>query len=139
MKKCLSVILAVLVFAAMAQAERPPQSRDKAKLVVSGTVKKIATKTSSFGGDGIRTDYTAEVAVDSVEKGGKVKAGDTISVTWFRVTKAPTGPINGAFGHSYAIKEKDKAKFWLVQGGSGSPDRSWVIIYNGNGVEKIGK
>lgn len=139
MKKCFSVVLTVLVFAAMAQAERPPQSRDQAKLVVSGTVKKIATKTSSFGGDGVRTDYTAEVVVDSVEKGAKVKAGDTIRVTWFRVTKAPTRPIAGAFGHSYAIKEKDKAKFWLMDRASGAANGSWVVIYNQNGIEKIEK
>jgi hypothetical protein len=139
MKKSLSVALALFVFAAVAQAERPPQSRDDAKLVVSGTVKTITTKESSFGGDGVRTDYTAEVVLDSVDRGEKVKAGDTITVTWFHVTKRPTGFIAGAFGHGYALKEKDKAKFWLLDRGPGVPRGAWVVIYNKNGVEKIDK
>jgi hypothetical protein len=139
MKKCLSVALAVLVFAVMAQAERPPQSRDKAKLAVSGTVKKITTKTSSFGNDGVRTDYTAEVVVDAVTKGDKVKTGDTITVTWFHVTKRPSGRFVGAFGHGYALEEKDKAKFWLMDRGRAVPKGTWVVIYNKDGVEKIEK
>jgi hypothetical protein len=138
MKKSLSVALALLVFAAVAQAERPPQSRDDAKLVVSGTVKTITTKESPFGGDGVRTDYTAEVVVDAVDR-SEVKAGDTITVTWFHVTKRPTGFIVGAFGHGYALKEKDRAKFWLMDRGPGVPRGVWVVIYNRNGVEKIAK
>ena len=137
MKKALSVALAFLAFAARAQAERPPQSRDDAKLVVSGTVKAITTKDSAFGGDGVRTDYTAEVVVDSVDRGEKVKAGDTITLTWFHVTKKPTGFIVGAFGHGYALKEKDKAKFWLMDRGPGTPKGVWVVIYNRNGVDKM--
>jgi len=113
MKKCLCVAVVVLLSTGMAHAERPPQSREKATVAITGTVKSIATKTSSFGGDGERTDYTAEIVVDAVTQGDKVKAGDTITVTWYHVTKLPTKPIVGAFGHSYPIKEKDKAKFWL--------------------------
>jgi len=140
MKKCLTVVLAVLTFAVVARAERPPQSRDKANLAVSGTVTKITAKTSSFGGDGVRTDYTAEIVVDAVEKGENVKVGDTIPVTWFHVTTKPTGKlIVGAFGHDYALKEKDKAKFWLMDRGPGVPKGVWVVIYNKNGVEKIEK
>ena len=44
MKKTLSVALALLAFAALAQAERPPQSRDKANLVISGTVKRLGVR-----------------------------------------------------------------------------------------------
>ena len=138
MKKLLSVALALLVVAAVAQAERPPQSRDEAKLVVSGTVKSTAAKESPFGGDGVRTDYTAEVVVDSVDR-GEVKAGDTVTVTWFHVTKRPTGFFAGAFGHGYALKEKDRAKFWLMDRGPGGPRGAWEVIYNKNGVEKVAK
>ena len=136
MKRCLHAVLVILVFAVLAQAERPPQSREDAKLALSGTVKKIATKTTEFGGDGVRSDYTAKIVVDSVEKGANVKVGDTISVTWFHVTKRPTAPLVGAFGHGYGINEKDKAKFWLMDSGKTTP---WVVIYNKNGIEKIQK
>jgi hypothetical protein len=141
MKKCLSVVLAVLISTVAAHAERPPQSQDKAKLVVSATVKKITTTTSAFGSTGVRTDYTAEVVVDAVEKGENVKPGDTISVTWFHVTKKPDPKemLVGAFGHAYPIAEKDQAKFWLMDRGPGVPKGVWVIIYNKNGVEKIEK
>ena len=129
-KVLLSVTVALLAFAAVAQAERPPQSRDAAKLVVTGTDKAITTKDSSFGGDGVRTDYTAELVVDSVDKGEKVSAGDTITLTWFHVTKYPTRNIVGAYGHGYALKEKDKAKFWLMDRGPGVPKGVWPVIYN---------
>ena len=139
MNKALSLALVLLVFAAVAQAERPPQSRDDAKLIVGGTVKSITMKDSAFGGDGVRTDYTAEVVVDSVDKGDKVKAGDTVTLTWFHVTKKPSGFIVGAFGHGYAIKEKHKAKFWLMDRGPAVSRGVWVVIYNKNGVSKIEK
>jgi hypothetical protein len=140
MKKCLSALLGVLVFAVVAQAERPPQAPEKAQLVVSGTVTKLKTETTTFAGDGVRTDYTAEVIVDAVDKGDAVKVGDTITLTWFHVTKRPSDRgIVGAFGHEYSIKEKDKAKFWLMERGPMVPKGVWVVIYNKNGVEKIEK
>jgi hypothetical protein len=137
MKKCLCALLAVLVLAVMAQAERPPQSREKAKLVVSATVTKITTKEEAYGGDGIFTYYTAELLVDAVEKGGTVKAGDTITVTWFHATKRSSKPLVGAFGHAYDIKENTKAKFWLMDRAPRVPEGVWVVIYNKDGVEKI--
>jgi hypothetical protein len=127
--------LAAAVLVAAARAERPPEQRDEAKLVVAGTVQKVTTKKDKFGGDGVRTDYTAEVAVDKVEKGEGVKAGETIKVSWFRVTKNPSRPFVGAFGHAYKIKEKDRARFWLM----GSPRTGWTVIYNSDGVEKLKK
>jgi hypothetical protein len=133
------MIAGLLFCVGAAQAERPPQARDKAKLAVTATVKKITTKESSFGGDGTRTDYTAEAVVDSVQKGDAVKPGDAITITWFHVTKKPSGPFVGAFGHGYDIKEKDEAKFWLMDRGPGVPKGAWVVIYNKNGVEKVKK
>jgi hypothetical protein len=140
MRKPVCVALALLLLAAVAQAERPPQSRDRAKLVVTATVKAITTKDSSFGGDGVCTHYTAEVVIDSVDKSENVKMGDTLSVTWFFVTKRPTSQlIVGAFGHDYALKEKDQAMFWLMDHAPGVPKGVWVVIYNKDGVKKIEK
>lgn len=125
-----ALTLAVLA-AGVATAERPPQKRDVAELVVSGKVEKIATKIDKFGGDGEMTSYTARVAVAKVVKGDAAKAGDAVEARWFRVTKRPTKPIAGAFGQDHGLKEKDEATFWLVKGRDG-----WDVIYNSDGVEK---
>ena len=121
----------VLLVVSVARAERPPQSREKADLMVAGKVTKLMAKDAAFGGDGVMTTYTATVKVDEVEK-GEAKASDTVDVTWFRVTKRPTRPIVGAFGQDHKLKEKDAAKFWLMKG----KDR-WSVIYNSKGVEKV--
>lgn len=127
--KQLVCIVVVMLVASVVQAERPPQSREKADLVVVGKVAKLATKDATFGDDGTMTTYTATVKVDKVEKG---KAGDTITVTWFRVTKSPSKPLPAAYGQDHKLKEKDTATFWLMEGGK---DR-WNVIYNSKGVEK---
>jgi hypothetical protein len=135
MKHILFATLVLLVLPFTVCAERPPQSKDDAKLVLTGTVKNVTLKTSPFGGDGVRTDYTANVVVDSVEKGMGAKVGDTVSVTWFHVTKRPSGTFAAAYGHGYALEAKDKAKFWLLE----SPKGGWEIIYNKDGAQKISR
>ncbi len=125
------IIMAVLV--STSSAERPPQFRKDADAVVVGKITKITRKESAFGGDGVRTNYTAEVEVKKVEKGKDVKEGETVKVKWFHVTKRPTEPIVGAFGHGYAVKEKDEATFWLM----GSAKKGFEVIYNKDGVEKV--
>jgi hypothetical protein len=127
MKK-LACLTAVLLVCA-ARAERPPQSREKADLVVVGKVAKLTTKETKFGGDGVMTTYTATVKVDKVEKG---KADDEIAVTWFRVTTGPSKPLPGAYGQDHKLKEKDVAKFWLMKNKDG-----YSVIYNPKGVEKV--
>src|SRR5690242_6897450 len=95
-------VLGVIVSAAL--AERPPQPRDKADLVVAGKVKMITAKESKWFGDGIQTNYTAEVVVSKVEKGKGAKPGDTIKVNWYRVTRTPSKPPPAAYGHNFPIK-----------------------------------
>jgi hypothetical protein len=133
-----STVIASLVLIAClgttALAERPPERRDKADLVVVGTIKKITSKKSPWGGDGESTSYTAEVTVDKVDRGKGARVGETIKVNWYRVTKSPRKLLPGAYGHSYDIKEKDEATFWLMKGKS-----DWTIIYNRDGVEKVKK
>jgi hypothetical protein len=133
-KSVLAVPVAVVLAAGVALAERPPEPREKADLVVVGTVKKVGTKQGTFGGDGVQTNYTAEVEVDQVDRGKGARAGETIKVTWFHVTKTPSRPLPGAYGHHYAIKAKEKARFWLRKG-----DKEWSVIYNSDGVEKLKK
>ena len=126
---CLMLFLAV-----PALAERPPQFRKGADLVVSGTVEKLGSTEKQFGGDGVMTLYAATIKVETLEKGKGVKIGDRITATWFHVTKRPTKPFPGAYGQGHAVKEKDKATFWLM--GDKPP---YAVIYNRDGVEKAKK
>lgn len=111
-------------------------------LIVSGTVKKLTAKESPYVARddsktrlGTLTEYTAEIVVKSVEKGEKVRVGDTIQVNWFHVTKLTGKAFGGALGHGYPLKEKSQAKFWLMK----DDEDSWAIIYNKDGVEIIKK
>lgn len=133
-RACASILF-LLIFTTLARTERPIQPKDDASLVVTGTVGKITTTKAKFGNDGVMTNYSATVKVDKVERGTDVKPGETIKVLWFHVTKRPSQPLFGAYGQSYKLKGKTKAKFWLVkESGDG-----WTIIYNPKGVEKAKK
>jgi len=133
MREILWTVTLLGLSAGLVWAERPPQKREDADVVVTGVVKKIATSERTFGGDGINTTYTATVEVTQVKK-GEVKVGDTIQVTWFRVTKNPSKPLTGAYGQAHKIAEKDEATFWLL--GTKSP---YSVIYNITGIEKVKK
>lgn len=126
-------LLAFALLVGRASAERPPQKREEATNVVTGVIKQIETKESPFGGDGVRTDYVAEIAVEKSDKGEGVKPGDTIKVTWFRVTKNPTKPIVGAFGHAYAAAKKGATVRVYLMKGKGD----YTVIYNSEGMEAV--
>ncbi len=129
-----AALLIVCVLALPALAERPPQFRKDAQLVVKCTVEKLTAEMSKFGGDGERTSYKVKIKVTGVEK-GDAKVGDTIEATWFHVTKSPTRPLPGAYGQKHEIKEKDEATFWLM----GDGKAPWAVIYNKDGIEKVKK
>jgi hypothetical protein len=132
--RTLSISLTVfLALAVTARAERPPQPKSAATDVIAGTVEKLTTSTSPFGGDGVSTTYTATVKVDEVEKGKNVKPGDTITVSWYKVTKSPSRPLPGAYGHGYPVKENGKIRAWLLKG----KDKSFGVIYNHAGIETL--
>lgn len=135
MRTAVIAMLVTGVATSLCYAERPPQKREDADAVIIGKVKKITTKDSKFGGDGTRTDYTAEVEVTKAEKGESVKAGETIKVNWYDVTKRPSKLLPAAYGHEYKIKKDDEAKFWLM----GTAEKGFTVIYNRDGVEKVKK
>jgi len=128
-------LLVVGLAGSTTRAEREPEPREKADAVVLGNVKKITTKESKFGNDGVRTDYTAEVEVTKAEKGEGIKVGDTIKVHWYDVTKRPSKLLPAAYGHEYKVKKGDAAKFWLM----GSVKKGLTVIYNKDGVETVKK
>ena len=132
MKKLVLSLIAFALVLGVAVAEQPDEPRNKAALVIVGTVKKITAKNSKFGGDGVMTNYTADVVVDKVDSGKGAKAGDTIKVNWYNVTKTPSDPPDGAYGYNHKLKAKDRAKFWLMGRG-----KAWSIIYNKDGIEKL--
>jgi hypothetical protein len=133
MRKGLSGV-AVLGLATLLFAERPPQGKALASHVIVGTIEKISTKEMPFGGDGVQTDYTAEVKLDKVERGSTLKPGDTITLSWFNVTRKPSKFFAGAYGHAYDVKEKDTIRAWMLSAGKAGQYR---VIYNADGVEKV--
>jgi hypothetical protein len=130
----LALSLLVFVFVNAAHAERPPQQREDAALIIEGEVEKVKHTESKFGNNGIRSDYVATIKLVKVEKGDH-KVGEVIEVHWFNVTKRPTRAMPGAYGHAYTIKAKDEVKIWAV----GEKGKRWEIIYNTNGIEKVTK
>jgi hypothetical protein len=122
----------LLGFGAVLRAERPPQPKERASDFVLGTVEKIDRKESAFGGDGVRTDFTATIKVKSVERGTTAKAGDTVTITWFAVTKRPSGLIVGAFGHDYGVAANETVKVWFIHS-----DKANTVIYNRDGIEMV--
>ena len=125
-------VVALLVTPMAGLAEREPQNREDAELVVVGKVHQIIPKDEKFGGDGTLTRYLAQVKVTAVERGKGAKIGDRINVLWFRVTKGPSKTFPGAYGHAYPIKADNVVRFWLMKEG-----KDWSIIYNNKGVEVV--
>jgi hypothetical protein len=136
---CLAVCVALAVLPPAARAERPLQRRESAIAVIVGKVQKIAEANAPFGADGTITHYTADLVVRSVEKGKDLKDGQLIQVHWSHVTKRPSAPLPGAYGHDYSLKPNDYARFWLVRHRSAARKVTWQIIYNRDGVEKLRK
>lgn len=138
MRKTLSLtsVLTLVLLAQPALAERPPEKKEAATHVLTGVIKQLETKESPFGGDGVKTDYTAEIAIDKVERGEGLKPGETVKVNWFHVTKKPSKPIVGAFGHGYAAAKKGEAvRVYLMKRASGN----YEVIYNSEGMEPVKK
>jgi hypothetical protein len=128
-----------LTFAVLATsvtfAERPPEQKKEAEVVVVGELVKITPKEEKIGGkdDGVLTTYQADLKVASVEKGAGIKAGDTLKITWIRITKRPTGKFVGAFGHDYKVKKGDQVQVYLMK----RDGDTFEVIYNQAGmVEK---
>jgi hypothetical protein len=128
-------LLALALVVQRANAERPLEKKESATNVVTGVIKQIDTKESKFGADGVQTNYTAEIAVAKVEKGEGIKAGDTIKINWFHVTKRPSKLLPGAYGHGYAVAKKgETVRVYLMKRNSG-----YEVIYNSEGMEAVKK
>jgi hypothetical protein len=116
-------------------AERLTEKKEQATHVVSGVIKDIVAKESKFETDGIMTNYTAEIAIDTVDKGKGLKAGETVKAYWFHVTKTPSKPLPAAYGHDLKAAKKGAAvRAYLMKRKDG-----FEVIYNKDGLEAIKK
>jgi hypothetical protein len=124
----------VALTACLAVAERPPEEKKDANVVVVGDLVKITPKEEKIGGnnDGVLTKYEAELKVTRVQKGDGVKAGDTLKIFWIHITKKPSGNFAGAFGHDYKVKKGDQVEAYLMKRGDGK----YEVIYNAAGMQK---
>jgi hypothetical protein len=137
---CLRVTAALAVVAlvaGVASAERPPEQKKDADVVVFGDLVKITPKEEKIGSkdDGVLTTYQADLKVTSVKKGDGIKAGDTLKITWIQITKRPSGNFVGAFGHDYKVKKDDHVEASLMKRDGGTLE----VIYNPAGLEKAKK
>lgn len=130
--RAIAATLVVVLTACIATAERPPEQKGDAQLVVSGQLVNVNGKEEKIGEDGILMHYEAELKVANVDKGEGVKAGDTIKVTWIHATKKPSGAFAGAFGHNYNVKKGDRVQAYLMKRDGGT----WEVIYNPQGMGK---
>lgn len=118
-------------------AERAPEDRKDATLVVVGTVKKVKAEPEVYNTDGEVVYYFATVEVEKVEKSpkdAKVAAGKELKLYWYKITKAGTAKVEGGSSHPCSAAEKDRARFWLKKG-----SRGWEIVFADDGVEKLKK
>jgi hypothetical protein len=128
-----ATVALVALTACVALAERERQEKKDANVVVVGDLVKITPTEKKIGDneDGVDTKYDAELKVTAVQKGEGIKAGDTLKITWNRITKKPTGVYAGAVGHEYNVKKGDKVEAYLIKRDGGT----YEVIYNPAGME----
>jgi hypothetical protein len=105
LKALAGIVAACLVSAA--PADRPPEPKAEATLVVTGTVGKVYANT-----DLENINYIVEIRIETVEKGAGFKAGDIVDVRCFqRKESAPLVPA--AHGHQDLPKEGERIRAYL--------------------------
>jgi hypothetical protein len=108
-RRALTLIVFVLVCAALASAnaEIPPESRDKADFVVIGVVRGVYRRD-----EGHYHNYIVELAIEEVDKGKNVEPRDTFYVACFkRKASAPQEPSAG--GHRVIPEEGQRIKAFV--------------------------
>src|SRR5262249_2353613 len=92
MHPTLQVLLGLILFmGASVAAAAPPKDKEDPPDVVPGTVQKLTTSVDQYDDGRVVTKHTALVTVETVERttpdsGRVIKAGETITVRWDRVT-----------------------------------------------------
>jgi hypothetical protein len=120
------------------RAERVPLSKEELKAeathVVVGKVLGIYGRdvaTQLYGEGTVETHFVVDLAVESVEKGGKVESGDRVYAHCWRLKKVgAAGNRPGPSGHSIPA-DGEKVRAYLVAGGGG-----YAVVYQ-NGFETL--
>jgi hypothetical protein len=108
-KSLFPVTLALLVFAAPSRAERPPERKEDADLIVTGRVGKVYTNT-----DPANVNFIVEIEVQSTQKGQAFPSGQILDASCFqRRRDAPRVPA--AYGHHQVPREGDTIRAYLMR------------------------
>ncbi|MBX6314658.1 MAG: PDZ domain-containing protein [Isosphaeraceae bacterium] len=103
----LVAVAALALWPAVACAERPPERKEDAALVVTGRVGKVYTNV-----DAVEENYIIEIQVEAVERGRGARAGETVDARIFR--RRPDAPrVPAAYGHHDFPREGERVRAYL--------------------------
>ena len=131
MRPTLQALLGIVLFmgATLAPAA-PPKDKEDAPDVVTGTVQKLTTSVDQYEDGRAVTQHTALVKVEAVERttldnGRVIKAGDTITVRWKRLTWA-----SRTVGYTYDVNENATIRVYLARqcGGAQADEEGAAMI-----------
>ncbi|HEV3165221.1 MAG TPA: PDZ domain-containing protein [Isosphaeraceae bacterium] len=101
------VWLIVLLSGTPGWAERPPERKEEAALVVTGQVEKVYTNV-----DEANINQIVAIRIDSVERGKGFNPGDLLDARCFR--RKPNAPrIPAAYGHHDLPREGERIRAYL--------------------------
>jgi membrane-associated protease RseP (regulator of RpoE activity) len=109
-KSLLSITLALLVFGPVSsRAERPPEPKQDADLIVTGRVGKVYTNT-----DSVNVNFIVEIEVQTTQKGQAFPSGQILDARCFqRRRDAPRVPA--AYGHHQVPREGETIRAHLMR------------------------
>ena len=109
---CFPALILVALATDSVRAERPPQDRDAAPVVVTGTVEAVDEEWDW------QTDYyKISVRVEELERGDGIRPGDLIVVSCFQWSRPPPG-YAGASGHRSIPDVGDKIRLFALGRGA---------------------
>ncbi len=103
----------VLSTPAFALAERVPERREDAALVVRADVKAVFGKDRGDGLGETHTDFVVQLQVEAVEKGRGAKPGETLYAHCFQRTRNALIPLPGMAGHNQVPKPGERIRAYL--------------------------
>jgi hypothetical protein len=103
------VLIFLALITAPARAERPPEPKPQADLIVTGQVGKVYTNT-----DRADINFIVEIEVRSTEKGQAIQPGQILDARCFQ--RRPDAPrVPAAYGHHQVPREGDKVRAYLMR------------------------
>ncbi len=130
----IAVYASTPVFAAKALTPKT-QLEKAATHVVVGNVMSISS-TTKLDAQYATTAYQAQIAIDRVEKGDDLKAGDVVEVRYlFRSWRGSGPPLPFDSGHSPRPKQNDTVRAYLVNQGYNGAGYTTDGHYDKNGFE----